>query len=158
MRPKKRSSLLITGSVLALVFTLALVLGAAFVLSGCQPEPLPVATVSFQEAGLVPQATPVPTSPLTPQATETTTARAMTGAPGAAHGQQLWQEQSCSLCHGAQAAGGVGPALVNNQMSLATLTQMLRVGRGTMPAFGQDKLSDQDISDIYSWLKQLSGQ
>jgi mono/diheme cytochrome c family protein len=154
MRPKKRSSLLITGSVLALALTLALVLGAAFVLSGCQPEPLPVATVTFHEAGMVPRTTPV----LTSQATETTTAQAMTGAAGAAHGQQVWQEQSCGLCHGAQAAGGVGPALVNNQMSLAALTQVVRAGRGTMPAIGQDKLSDQDISDIYSWFKQLSGQ
>lgn len=158
MRPKKRLSPPITGSVLALVLTLAVILCAAFALSGCEPEPLPVATISFQEEGLVPRATPPPTSPLMPQATETVAAEVSTGSASVAHGQQLWREQSCSLCHGVLAAGGVGPALIGNHTSLSTLTQVVRAGRGTMPSFGLDKLSDQDISDIYAWLEQLSSQ
>ena len=82
----------------------------------------------------------------------------LTGAAGAAHGQQLWQEQGCSLCHGALAAGGAGPALIGNHMSLWGLTQVVRAGRGSMPSFGLDELSEQDVSDIYSWLQQFSSK
>jgi len=126
-------------------------------LAGCGSEALPVATLSVQEAGLAPRATPLPTLPPVPRETELT-AESFEGAIGAAHGQQLWQEQGCNLCHGSLAAGGSGPRLIGDHLSLWGLLQVARAGRGSMPAYGPDTLSQQDISDIYAWLQLFSAE
>lgn len=74
----------------------------------------------------------------------------MTGV--AARGAAIF-EHNCQACHGAGAAGGMGPKLAKNpilkQEDLFWNTVLH--GRGPMPAWGS-VLSHQDIADIYAWL------
>ncbi|WP_339095322.1 c-type cytochrome [Deinococcus sp. VB142] len=70
---------------------------------------------------------------------------------------------SCAGCHGANAEGGVGPALaVVKDWSLEDFTTALREGRApgktlspVMPRFVATQVSDQDIANIQAHLKGL---
>ncbi len=70
----------------------------------------------------------------------------------AARGAAIF-EHNCQACHGADAAGGMGPKLAKNpilkheDLFWSTVLQ----GRGPMPAWGSI-LSHQDIADIHAWL------
>jgi mono/diheme cytochrome c family protein len=63
-------------------------------------------------------------------------------------GSALYQ-QHCSVCHGSNGEGGVGPSFVGNK-DIASTPAMLHIvlfGKGAMPAWGQ-QLTDQEIADI----------
>jgi mono/diheme cytochrome c family protein len=63
-------------------------------------------------------------------------------------GAMLYQ-QHCSVCHGSNGEGGVGPSFVGNK-DIANAPAMLHIvlfGKGAMPAWGQ-QLTDQEIADI----------
>ena len=70
---------------------------------------------------------------------------------------------TCAGCHGANAEGGVGPALnIVKDWSLEDFTTALRQGRApnktlspVMPRFVATQVSDQDISNIHEYLKGL---
>lgn len=70
---------------------------------------------------------------------------------------------TCAGCHGANAEGGVGPALaVVKDWSLEDFTVTLRQGRTpertlspVMPRFVSTQVSDQDIANIHEYLKGL---
>ncbi len=67
------------------------------------------------------------------------------GAGGFAHNSQA--------CHGAGAAGGMGPKLAKNPILKQedAFWETVLHGRGSMPAWGT-VLSHQDIADIHAWL------
>ena len=52
---------------------------------------------------------------------------------------------SCSGCHGADANGGVGPALRDSGLTAAEVEAVVASGRGTMPA---GIVSGQDAADV----------
>lgn len=63
---------------------------------------------------------------------------------------------NCQACHGAGAAGGVGPKLSGNPI-LGNEEQFLETvlhGRGAMPAW-EAVLSRQDIADVRAWLQAI---
>lgn len=70
---------------------------------------------------------------------------------------------TCAGCHGANAEGGVGPALnVVKDWSVEDFTTALREGRSpsktlsaVMPRFVATQVSDQDITNILAHLKGL---
>ena len=70
---------------------------------------------------------------------------------------------NCAGCHGANAEGGVGPALaVVKDWSLEDFTTALPQGRApnktlstVMPRFVATQVSDQDIANIHEYLKSL---
>lgn len=131
-----------------------------------------------------------PTASPTAQGTEDTelgqtgasnTEKAVAGSPGASNSQAAevasatngdtgqGQEKftaSCAGCHGAQAQGGLGPAL-NGATGSGTWTvsefeRAVREGHApdrelapTMPRFTEAQLSDEDLMDIYAYLKSL---
>lgn len=74
--------------------------------------------------------------------------------PGvAARGAGVY-EHNCQACHGAGAAGGMGPKLAKNPILKHEdqFWETVLHGRGLMPAWGS-VLSHQDIADILAWLE-----
>jgi cytochrome c oxidase cbb3-type subunit 3 len=64
---------------------------------------------------------------------------------------------NCQACHGAGAAGGVGPKLAGNPIlkNEGAFWETVLHGRGAMPAWG-GALSEQDIADLHAWLLKES--
>ena len=59
----------------------------------------------------------------------------------------------CSGCHGSNAQGGAGPALVGMPFSTTIINDIL-YGNNGMPAFSS-YLSDSDLSDILAYIDSL---
>lgn len=84
-------------------------------------------------------------------------AAAQAEAGSAAVGSTLYQ-QHCSVCHGSNGEGGVGPSFVGNQ-DIASAPAMLHIvlfGKGAMPAWGP-QLTDQEIADITTFERSSWG-
>lgn len=92
-------------------------------------------------------------------------ASALPGDPN--KGAQVFGSQGCTTCHGANLEGGIGAKLnpiqklpgVSNPLDPNYLRTTIRNGRSgdpgfsaAMPAFGPDKLSDQDLNDVISYI------
>ncbi len=60
----------------------------------------------------------------------------------------------CTACHPAGGAG-LGPALKGTKLALDAFTQTVRTGKGMMPAFKADRLSDSDLQAVWNYLKEL---
>lgn len=62
-------------------------------------------------------------------------------------------EHNCQACHGAGAAGGMGPKLAKNPILKHEdlFWETVLHGRGPMPAWGA-ALSHQEIADVHAWL------
>ena len=52
---------------------------------------------------------------------------------------------NCAGCHGADASGGVGPALRGSGLTSAEVTDVIATGRGAMPAA---IVTGQDAADV----------
>ncbi|MCL6525856.1 MAG: c-type cytochrome [Thermaceae bacterium] len=80
------------------------------------------------------------------------TARAQLNA-AASPGQQVYL-QNCAACHGAQAQGGIGPALKGNPVLKApeAVREIVTKGRGQMPAV---PLGPQELQALLEYLKGL---
>jgi mono/diheme cytochrome c family protein len=76
------------------------------------------------------------------------------GNPGT--GRQLFMREGCYWCHGTVGEGGITGARIG-ALSLSARSFILYVRRpaGAMPAFTDKVLSDQQLSDIYAYLKSL---
>lgn len=68
-------------------------------------------------------------------------------------------QTNCTICHAkdGQAAGGIGPNLATsaNSKDEAYVRNIVRNGKGGMPAFAPDKVSDQDLDNIVSYIKAI---
>jgi mono/diheme cytochrome c family protein len=78
-------------------------------------------------------------------------------APDPALGKQLWAEKPCSGCHGANAEGDIGPRLAGTVLTLDEILLRVRTGKGVMPAFDQQQVSDLEMQHVVAWLKSLAG-
>jgi len=97
-----------------------------------------------------PTATPQPTS--TPQPTRTP----LPAQPSAAVGAALWPNLECSDCHGARAQGDLGPKLAGTGLSVDAVLLRVRTGKGVMPAFSADEVSDLEMQHVYAWLRSMA--
>jgi len=92
-------------------------------------------------------------------------ASALPGDP--AKGSQVFGAQGCTTCHGANLEGGIGAKLnpiqkfpdVPNPLDPNYLRTTIRNGRSgdagfsaAMPSFGPDKLSENDLNDVVSFI------
>jgi mono/diheme cytochrome c family protein len=66
-----------------------------------------------------------------------------------ATGAKLY-DSSCSMCHGPEGRGLMGPGILNSPVSLADFTTQVHNGGKTMPPFPQ--LSNSDVQAIYAYL------
>lgn len=63
--------------------------------------------------------------------------------------------QNCISCHGNQLQGRVGPNLqtVGNRLTEDEFIELIRDGKGGMPAYGK-RLSREEIASIATWLSE----
>jgi len=72
------------------------------------------------------------------------------------NGKRMFEKDGCYECHGYAAQGGRdGPRLAATSLSLQALIRYVRRPFGGMPAFTAKILSDQELSDIYVYLKSF---
>ncbi len=62
----------------------------------------------------------------------------------------------CSTCHGFQGRGDYGPTLQNRTFQRRDITDLLRHGRGRMPAVG-DTWSQPEVDAVIAYLKETKG-
>ena len=71
-------------------------------------------------------------------------------------GKQLFLKQNCYYCHGTSGQGGRdGARIAQTSLNLQGLMRYVRKPTGGMPAFTEKILSDQELTDIYAYLKSL---
>jgi mono/diheme cytochrome c family protein len=124
----------------------------AVMLTACG-ERIPVGT-AVPGAPDVPLATPV-IAPATATLSPVAEAKPAMSNASTDRGAKVWAEQNCNLCHGDQAAGRIGPKLAGTSLSVEAVAQIVRPGKGSMPAYTTDKLSDADLAAVYTWLQTL---
>ncbi len=73
-----------------------------------------------------------------------------------AHGHSLY-EQHCANCHGADAQGGMGPSLQNedSRKNLAQTVAWIKNPALPMPNLYPGTLSDKDVLDIATYVQSL---
>jgi mono/diheme cytochrome c family protein len=76
-------------------------------------------------------------------------------AGNAGNGKKLFAAYGCFECHGHEASGGAGPHLAPNPVPFSTFARYVRHPSGTMPPYTAKVASDQDLSDIYAFLKSV---
>jgi mono/diheme cytochrome c family protein len=75
-----------------------------------------------------------------------------TGSVDAVRGATIFAAR-CAGCHGADATGGVGPALRGSGLSAAEVAAIVASGRGVMPA---GIVSGQDAADVAAHVASLA--
>jgi mono/diheme cytochrome c family protein len=75
-----------------------------------------------------------------------------------AQGSRLYANLGCAACHGDRAQGLVGPRLAGTDLSYDFVLRQVRNGGNGMPSFGQTAVSDQQVMDIYAYVRELGGR
>jgi mono/diheme cytochrome c family protein len=71
-------------------------------------------------------------------------------------GKTFFRKAGCYQCHSEQAQGGTqGPRLGPNPIAFQTFARYLRAPRGEMPPYTVKVMSDQDVADVYAFLRAL---
>lgn len=74
----------------------------------------------------------------------------------AEYGKKLFAAYGCYECHGRQGAGSsTGPRIGPPAITLAAVLHYVRAPTGQMPPYTAKVASDQDFTDIYTYLKSL---
>ncbi|MBI2859607.1 MAG: cytochrome c, partial [Chloroflexi bacterium] len=122
------------------------------------PPPQPPATSTV--------AAPVSTPPATgttvpPQTTTPAPAAPATPAGNIETGERIYSDLGCSGCHAKGGKGTafapalVGPVFADKYRTDPALAELMRKGKGMMPAYGSFKLSDQGLADLIAYLRSL---
>jgi len=78
------------------------------------------------------------------------------GTGDAARGKRVFEKDGCYECHGYAGEGGRdGARIARTTMPAPAFARYVRRPGGAMPAFTQKVLSDQELADIYAYLKSL---
>jgi mono/diheme cytochrome c family protein len=78
------------------------------------------------------------------------------GGGDAANGKRLYEKDGCYQCHGYAAQGGRdGARLASTTMAAPAFVRYVRRPFGAMPAFTAKVLPDQELADIYAYLKSF---
>lgn len=80
-------------------------------------------------------------------------------AGNAARGKQLFVKDGCYECHGYVAQGGssFGPRLAPDPPPWQAIAAYIRKPAGSMPPYVSKLVPDQDVQDIYAYLKSIPG-
>jgi mono/diheme cytochrome c family protein len=90
------------------------------------------------------------TSPATGQ-------QASTSAGNAEHGKTLYREIGCYQCHGLAGQGAImtGPRVSRTELPFDGFLNQLRHPASQMPPYEAPVVSDNDVADIYAYLRQM---
>jgi len=78
---------------------------------------------------------------------------ATTGDP--THGQQVFFQNGCNVCHGDTGQGGIGPTIAQTGFTVDQVLIQYRSPRGFMPAFPESVIPDSDVANVHAWLQTL---
>ena len=75
----------------------------------------------------------------------------------ASKGRQLYKKDGCYECHGLEGQGSqsTGPRLGPDPIPLEAFIMYIREPAGAMPVYTAKVVSDQELTDIYAFLKSL---
>jgi mono/diheme cytochrome c family protein len=74
----------------------------------------------------------------------------------ATNGKQLFENQNCYYCHGTAGQGGRdGARIAATALTVAQFTRYVRRPAGAMPAYTAKLLTDEQLADVYAYLKTL---
>ncbi len=77
-------------------------------------------------------------------------------AGNAEKGRAFFRKAGCYQCHSEQAQGGAqGPRLGPNPIAFQAFARYVRAPRGEMPPYTVKVMSDQDVADVYAFLRAL---
>lgn len=77
----------------------------------------------------------------------------LTLSPAAQRGEQVFMAH-CNQCH-PRGEGGLGFAINNKPLPGFLMAFQVRRGLGAMPAFPESRISDGDLDDLVTYLKEL---
>jgi len=63
--------------------------------------------------------------------------------------EEVWSSTACAGCHGANAHGGFGPPLAGTTLSYTKFLNLVRGGKGMMPATSPAELPDGELRTLY---------
>ena len=77
--------------------------------------------------------------------------------PAAQRGKALFLSRGCYQCHGTvgQGSTATGPALAPNPVPMAAFRKEVRTPRAVMPAYSPAIMSDEQLGDLYAYLKSI---
>ena len=86
-----------------------------------------------------------------------TVAAAQTPATGNAEtGKRLFMKHNCYYCHGTSGQGSRdGARIAQTALNLQGVMRYVRKPAGQMPGYTEKILTDQELTDIYAYLKSL---
>jgi ubiquinol-cytochrome c reductase cytochrome c subunit len=70
-------------------------------------------------------------------------------------GKRLFDNYGCYQCHGHVGQGGAAPRLAPRPSAFAAFSRYVRVPAGQMPPYTTKVLSDQQIADMYAYLRSI---
>src|SRR5512138_2636682 len=71
-------------------------------------------------------------------------------------GKKNFMKHNCYYCHGTTGQGGRdGARIAQTALNFQAVTRYVRKPTGGMPAYTEKILSDQELTDIYAYLKSL---
>ena len=73
----------------------------------------------------------------------------------AQNGKKIFASYGCYQCHSYDGHGGAGARLAPNPPAFAAFTRYVRQPTGEMPPYTRKVVSDQELTDIYAYLKSL---
>jgi mono/diheme cytochrome c family protein len=74
----------------------------------------------------------------------------------AKRGEKMFKDYSCYACHGFSGQNGPGKRLVPMKMATVSFTAYVRSpGTNQMPSYSAKVLSDQQLADIWAYIKAL---
>jgi ubiquinol-cytochrome c reductase cytochrome c subunit len=72
------------------------------------------------------------------------------------NGKRLFVRDGCYQCHGYAGQGSIaGARLAPPVLTAQAMAKYIRRPAGAMPAFTDKVVSDQDVADIYAYLKTM---
>jgi mono/diheme cytochrome c family protein len=74
----------------------------------------------------------------------------------AVHGKKIYVADGCWQCHGYQGQGSnAGPKLAPTPLPYEAVFRQLRKPRGAMPVYTHVTTPDQDVADVYAYLRSI---
>jgi mono/diheme cytochrome c family protein len=74
----------------------------------------------------------------------------------AENGKRLFMKHDCYWCHGTAGQGSsAGARIGGTALNLQGVMRYVRQPTGSMPAFTDKVLTDQELTDIYAYLKSV---
>ena len=83
-------------------------------------------------------------------------AYAQDGAGNAENGKRIFMKNGCFECHGTVGQGTIAGARIGPPpLNAQGLIRYVRRPAGQMPAFTEKVMSDQELTDVYTYLKTI---